>query len=112
MRETERCLRKRVKEHSYQGTKSEFEEHCKRHTYSIIRAGKVKISESQVAVLYQELEWFKIGVAASIYIMQEETTLNRDKGRLTLLEIFWELLTSDHHGHFESQHYNGGHQST
>ena len=78
-----------------QGTKIAFEEHCKRHKHSITPAGKVKIPDSQVAVLHQEPDWFRRGVAESIYIMQEEPTLNRDKGRHTLPEIFRELLTRD-----------------
>ena len=97
--ETERCLGKRVKEHSYQGSKSAYEEHCKRHKHSINPAGKVKIQDSQVAVLHQEPDWFKRGVAESIHIMQEAPTLNRDKGRHTLPEIYRELLNRDRSGH-------------
>ena len=50
-------------------------------------------------MLHQEPDWFKRGVAESIYIMQEEPMLNRDKGRHTLPEIYRELLNRDHVGH-------------
>ena len=78
--ESDGCLGKRVKEHSYQGSKSAFEEHCQHRHHSMTPSGKVKIRDSQVKVLHQEPNWFKRGVAESIYIMQEDPTLNRDKG--------------------------------
>ena len=97
--ESDGCLGKRVKEHSYQGSKSAFEEHYQHRRHSMTPACKVKIRDSQVKVLHQEPNWFKRGVAESIYIMQEEPTLNRDKGRHTLPEIYRELLNRDRSGH-------------
>ena len=110
--ETERCLGVRVKEHSYKSTKSAFAQHCKRQKHSTNPKGKIRIQDSQVAVLHQEPDWFKRGVAESIHIMLEEPTLNRDKGRHTLPEIFREVLSRDRSGHGGSQLRIQGRQST
>ena len=111
--ETERCLGKRVKEHAYRGSSSSFEEHCRLHKHSTNSAGKVTIPDSQVRVLHQEPDWFKRGVAESLHIMREDPSLNRDKGRHTLPEIYRELLSRDRSGHGESHApSNGGRQFT
>ena len=102
--ETERNLGKRVKEHSYRGTSSAFEEHCTSHKHSINTVGKVNIPDSQVAVLHQEPDWFRRGVAEAIHIMREDPTLNRDKGRHTLPVIYRELIHRDHSGHGAQAH--------
>ena len=105
-------LGERVREHAYKGTNSAVSEHCRRNKHLITPAGRVKIPDTQVTVLHQEPDYIKRGVAESISIMLEEPTLNRDKGRHTLPEIYRELLTRDRSGHVVSQRRCQGRQST
>ena len=88
----------------YRDTSSAFEEHCTSHKHSINTVGKVNIPDSQVAVLHQEPDWFRRGVAEAIHIMREDPTLNRDKGRHTLPVIYRELIHRDHSGHGAQAH--------
>lgn len=93
--ETERCLGKRVQEHTWKSKKSAFEEHSRLNKHNINKAGKVSINDSQVSVLHQEPGWFQRGVAESTYVMREGPSLNRDGGRHKLPVLYRELLSRD-----------------
>ena len=82
--ETERNLKKRISEHRQ--VSSPVGHHLNYNKHSL--------SKENVSVLHQENDWYRRGVAESIYIAMEEPILNRDKGRHTLPAIYREILPS------------------
>ena len=68
--ETERKLRKRIQEHHRSSSPVGQHNQEMRHSFS----------EQEVAVLHQESDWFRRGVAESIHIATEGPDLNRDRG--------------------------------
>ena len=80
--ETERKLKKRIQEHHR--SSSPVGHHTQEFQHSF--------SETEVAVLHQESDWFRRGVAEAIHITKEGPDLNRDRGRHTLPAIYRELL--------------------
>ncbi len=51
-------------------------------------------TKEDVAVKHQEKDWFRRGVAESIYIAEGRPSLNRDRGHHTLPPIYRQLLSS------------------
>ena len=80
--ETERKLKKRIHEHHRSSSPVGHHNQETLHTFS----------EKDVAVLHQESDWFRRGVAESIFIAKEKPDLNRDRGRHTLPVIYREIL--------------------
>ena len=83
--ETGRALNARLKEHRRPRT-SHVGKHLKEHQH--------QFKDQDVAVLHQEANWFKRGIAEAYYIELERPTLNQDRGRHTLPVIYQELLQS------------------
>ena len=80
--ETERILKKRIQEHHRSSSPVDHHTQDFQHSFS----------ETEVAVLHQESDWFRRRVAEAIHITKEKPDLNRDSGRHTLPVIYWELL--------------------
>ena len=83
--ETGRALNTRLKEHRRPRT-SHVGKHLKQHQHHF--------KDQEVAVLHQEANWFKRGIAEAYFIELERPTLNQDRGRHTLPVIYRDLLQS------------------
>ena len=97
--ETERILRKRLKEHHR--SSSPVGQHATEHSHPF--------SEQDVSVLHQETDWFRRGVAEAIHIAKERPDLNRDRGRHTLPMIYREIINIKSHDRYvtsESRDHN------
>ena len=82
--ETARSLKSRLKEHRQPPS----------HVGQHLKEAKHHFEEQEVAVLHQEANWFKRGVAEAFHIEQQRPTLNQDRGRHTLPVIYRELTTN------------------
>ena len=80
--ETARALNARLKEHRQPPS------HIGQH----LQEQQHQFQDNDVAILHQEANWFKRGVAEAIYISQHQPTLNHDRGRHTLPAIYREIL--------------------
>ena len=87
--ETERILRRRIKEHHR--TSSPVGHHADEHHHPF--------SELDVSVLHQETDWFRRGVTEAIHITNIRPNLNRDRGRHNLPPIYREILDIKSHDH-------------
>ena len=85
--ETERPLAKRLKEHQHPG--SPVSDHLVEHNHNF-----TMFTKEDVAVKYREKDWFRRGVAESIYTAEGRPSLNRDRGRHTVPLIYRQLLSS------------------
>jgi hypothetical protein len=79
--ETERKLKKRLHEHHRSSSPVGHHTQETHHHFS----------EKDVAILHQEADWFRRGVAEAIHISRERPDLNRDRGRHTLPAIYREI---------------------
>ena len=82
--ETERNVKKRLKEH--QRSSSPVGHHMEFNTHSF--------SNDDVTILHQEPGWFRRGVAEAIHIQRQNPNLNRDRGRHNLPPIYREIIES------------------
>ena len=86
--ETERNIRKRMKEHHRSSSPVGHHMEFHKHSFS---------DDTDVSILHQETGWFRRGVAEAIHIQQQNPDLNRDRGRHNLPPIYQEILKSCDH---------------
>ena len=86
--ETERPLRKRIKEHHRDASPVGAHMTAHKHTFS----------EENVCILHRESRWFPRGVQEASFIAAREPALNRDNGRYQLPTVYSSLLKSHDRG--------------
>ena len=82
--ETERALKKRLKEHKR--SSSPVGHHMMYNTH--------EFEAENVTVVHQEQGWFRRGVAEAVHISRIDPNLNRDRGRHNLPVIYREIIPS------------------
>ncbi len=82
--ETERSLKKRLKEHKRSSSPVGHHMIYNEHSFD----------PENVSVVHQEAGWFRRGIAEAIHISRIDPNLNRDRGRHNLPAIYREITTS------------------